>query len=86
MDIQLGTGFHTNQQSEVMAAVQAMRAKAHAAGNLKSSSQITVVQETPSTIVIKPANPDVILCSAIQSNTGLRHTLCRNLCTLRPLR
>lgn len=55
----LGEAF-TNQQTEVMAAVQTMRAKAHAAGNLKSSSQITVVQETPSTIIIKPANPDVV--------------------------
>jgi len=55
----LGQAF-TNQQADVMAAVQTMRAKAHAAGNLKSSSQITVVQDTPSTIVIKPANPQVI--------------------------
>jgi Protein of unknown function (DUF3300) len=55
----LGQAF-TNQQADVMTAVQTMRAKAHAAGNLKSSSQITVVQDTPSTIVIKPANPQVI--------------------------
>ena len=55
----LGDAF-TNQQSDVMAAVQAMRARAQAAGNLKSSSQITVVQESPSTIVIKPANPEVV--------------------------
>jgi hypothetical protein len=55
----LGQAF-TNQQADVMAAVQTMRAKAHAAGNLKSSSQITIVQDTPSTIVIKPANPQII--------------------------
>src|ERR1700743_2397875 len=55
----LGQAFK-NQQADVMAAVQTMRAKAQAAGNLKSSSQITVVQQTPSTIVIKPASPDVV--------------------------
>lgn len=55
----LGEAF-TKQQADVMAAVQRMRAKAHAAGNLKSSSQITVVQDNPSTIVIKPANPQVV--------------------------
>jgi hypothetical protein len=55
----LGQAF-TNQQADVMTAVQTMRSKAQAAGNLKSSSQITVVQQTPSTIVIKPANPDVV--------------------------
>ena len=55
----LGEAF-TNQQADVMTAVQTMRSKAQAAGNLKSSSQITVVQQTPSTIVIKPANPDVV--------------------------
>jgi hypothetical protein len=55
----LGQAF-TNQQADVMAAVQTMRAKAQAVGNLKSSSQVTVVQETPATIVIKPANPEVV--------------------------
>jgi Protein of unknown function (DUF3300) len=55
----LGEAF-TKQQADVMAAVQRMRAKAHAAGNLKSSSQITVVQDNPSTLVIKPANPQVV--------------------------
>lgn len=48
------------QQAEVMAAVQRMRAKALAAGNLKTSSEIKVVQEAPQTIVIQPANPQVI--------------------------
>ena len=55
----LGQAFQ-NQQSDVMAAVQVMRAKAQAAGTLQSTSQITVVQQTPQTIVIQPANPDVV--------------------------
>ena len=50
----------TTQQSDVMAAIQRMRAKAQAAGNLKSSSQIEVVQQAPQTIVIQPANPQVV--------------------------
>jgi Protein of unknown function (DUF3300) len=48
------------QQADVMAAVQRMRAKAQAAGNLKSSPEIKVVQESPQTIVIQPANPQVV--------------------------
>jgi hypothetical protein len=48
------------QQQDVMAAVQRMRAKALAAGNLKSSSEIKVVQEAPQTIVIQPANPQIV--------------------------
>jgi hypothetical protein len=43
-----------------MAAVQTLRAKAMAAGNLKSGPQITVVQQTPQTIVIEPANAQVV--------------------------
>jgi len=39
----LGEAYH-NQQSEVMTAIQTLRAQAKAKGNLKSSSQITVVQ------------------------------------------
>ncbi len=48
------------QQPDVMAAVQRMRAKAQAAGNLKSSPEIKVVQESPQTIVIQPANPQIV--------------------------
>jgi hypothetical protein len=48
------------QQADVMAAVQRMRAKAQAAGNLKSSPEIKVVQQSPQTIVIQPANPQVV--------------------------
>jgi len=49
-----------NQQADVMAAIQRMRAKAYAAGNLKSGEQIKVVQESPSVIVIQPANPQIV--------------------------
>ena len=48
------------QQQDVMAAIQRMRAKAKAAGNLKSSPEIKVVQESPQTIVIQPAIPQVV--------------------------
>lgn len=56
---ELGEAFHY-QQSDVMAAVQRLRAKAQAAGNLQSNSQIQVVQQSPQTIVIQPAKPDVV--------------------------
>ena len=49
-----------NQQADVMAAIQRMRAKAYAAGNLKSGEQIKVVKESPDIIVIQPANPQVV--------------------------
>ena len=55
----LGQAF-ANQQADVMAAVQVMRAKAQAAGTLQSNSQITVTQPTANTIVIQPANPQVV--------------------------
>ncbi len=55
----LGEAYH-NQQAAVMSAVQALRAKAQAAGNLKTTPEITVVQQTPQTIVIQPANPQVV--------------------------
>jgi uncharacterized membrane protein YgcG len=55
----LGEAYH-DQQSEVMTAIQTLRAQAKSAGNLKSSSQITVVQQSPQTIVIQPANPQVV--------------------------
>jgi hypothetical protein len=48
------------QQQDVMAAVQRMRAKAYATGNLKSGPQIKVIQESPQTIIIQPANPQVV--------------------------
>jgi hypothetical protein len=55
----LGEAYAT-QKADVMTAVQTLRAKAYAAGNLKSGSQLTVVQESPQTIVIQPANPQVV--------------------------
>jgi hypothetical protein len=55
----LGQAAH-DQQADVMAAVQVMRAKAQATGSLQSTAQITVTQPTPGTIVIQPAMPDVV--------------------------
>jgi hypothetical protein len=55
----LGEAYH-NQQAEVMTAVQTLRAEAKAKGNLKSTSQMTVVQQSPQVIVIQPANPQVV--------------------------
>lgn len=55
----LGEAYHT-QPAQVMAAVQSLRKKAKAAGNLKSGSQITVVQQSPDVIVIQPTNPQVV--------------------------
>ena len=49
-----------NQQKDVMASIQRLRAQAKAAGNLKSTEQIKVVQQDPQTIVIQPANPQVV--------------------------
>ena len=56
---QLGEAYH-NQQADVMTAIQTLRAKAKAAGNLKSTPQMTVVQQSPQVIVIQPANPQVV--------------------------
>jgi Protein of unknown function (DUF3300) len=55
----LGEAYHT-QAADVMTAVQTLRAKAKAAGNLKSGSQITVVEQSPQVIVIQPTNPQVV--------------------------
>ena len=55
----LGEAYHT-QAADVMSAIQVLRAKAYAAGNLKSGSQITVVQQSPQVIVIQPTNPQVV--------------------------
>jgi len=56
---QLGEAYH-NQQNDVMAAIQALRAKALAAGNLKPTAQIRVQQPTPDIIGLQPANPQVV--------------------------
>jgi hypothetical protein len=55
----LGEAYHL-QAADVMSAVQVLRAKAKAAGNLKSGSQITVVEQSPQVIVIQPTNPQVV--------------------------
>jgi hypothetical protein len=55
----LGEAYHT-QAADVMVAVQVLRAKALAAGNLKSGQQLTVVQQSPQVIVIQPVNPQVV--------------------------
>src|SRR5208283_507105 len=55
----LGEAYH-NQQAEVMTAIQTLRAEAKAKGNLKTTSQITVVQQSPQVIVIQPTNPQIV--------------------------
>lgn len=55
----LGQAYH-DQQAEVMSAIQTLRAQAKSAGNLKTTSQITVVQQSPQTIVIQPTNPQIV--------------------------
>jgi uncharacterized membrane protein YgcG len=55
----LGEAFHS-QQADVMTAIQTLRAKAKTAGNLKTTPQVKVVQQSPQVIVIQPANPQVV--------------------------
>ena len=55
----LGEAYHS-QSADVMTAIQTLRAQAKTAGNLKSTPQITVVQQSPQTIVIQSANPQVV--------------------------
>ena len=55
----LGEAYH-NQSADVMTAIQTLRSQAKEKGNLKTSSQITVVQQAPQTIVIQSANPQVV--------------------------
>jgi hypothetical protein len=58
----LGDAYY-NQQQDVMDAVQVMRQKAQASGNLKSTPQQNVTTEG-STVVIQPAQPDVVYVPA----------------------
>ena len=58
----LGDAYY-NQQQGVMDAIQVMRQKAQAAGNLKSTDQQTV-SSNDSTIQIAPANPEVVYVPA----------------------
>lgn len=59
---ELGDAY-TNQPQDVLDAVQVLRRDARAAGNLKSTPQQKVIVEG-STIVIEPANPDVVYVPA----------------------
>jgi hypothetical protein len=54
----LGDAYY-NQQQAVMDAVQAMRQRAQAAGNLQTTPQQTVLVEDAS-IAIQPANPEIV--------------------------
>ncbi len=56
---QLGEAYH-NQQSAVMSAVQSMRAKAKADGNLKSFQQMTLAQPSEDIIMLQSGNPVVV--------------------------
>jgi len=58
----LGDAYY-NQQDAVMDAIQVMRQKAQQAGNLKSTEQQTVKTDG-STVIIEPANPDVVYVPA----------------------
>jgi Protein of unknown function (DUF3300) len=58
----LGDAYY-NQQPDVMNAIQVMRQRAQAAGNLQSTPQQTV-ETQGSTIAIQPANPEVVYVPA----------------------
>ena len=58
----LGDAYY-NQQSDVMDAIQVMRRRAEQAGNLNSTRQQTV-ETKGSTIVIQPAEPEVVYVPA----------------------
>jgi hypothetical protein len=58
----LGDAYY-NQQQDVMDAIQVMRQKAQKSGNLQSTQQQTVSNQG-STIVIQPAQPDVVYVPA----------------------
>ena len=58
----LGDAYY-NQQQDVMDAVQMMRQRAQAAGNLKNTPQQTVTTQD-SNISIEPASPDVVYVPA----------------------
>lgn len=61
MTAQLGDAF-LGQQKDVMDAIQELRAKAEAQGNLKTTEQQTVSVDPadPQVIVIQPTNPEVV--------------------------
>jgi len=67
----LGDAFLAQQQ-EVMATVQSLRAKADAAGNLKSNEQMVVKKETQATqtvYVVESPKPDVVYVPTYNPST-----------------
>jgi len=54
---------YANQQQDVTDAVQAMRQQAHKAGHLNSNEQEKVTTQG-NTIIIEPANPEVVYVPA----------------------
>jgi hypothetical protein len=58
----LGDAYY-NQQADVMDAVQSMRRRAQAAGNLKTTAQQTVTDQG-TTVIVQPAGPDVVYVPA----------------------
>jgi hypothetical protein len=58
----LGDAYY-NQQEDVMNAIQVMRQRAEQAGNLKTTQQQTVTTQG-STVVIQPADPNVVYVPA----------------------
>ena len=58
----LGDAYY-NQQADVMDAVQVMRRRAQAAGDLKTTAQQNVTTQD-STITVEPANPEVVYVPA----------------------
>ena len=58
----LGDAYY-NQQQDVMDAVQVMRQRAQQAGNLRTTPQQVVTTQGP-TIVVQPANPEVVYVPA----------------------
>ncbi|MFM7122999.1 MAG: DUF3300 domain-containing protein, partial [Fluviibacter sp.] len=59
------------QQSDVMAAIQTLRAKAKASGALQSNAQQTVTTQgsgSNETIIIQPANPQVVYVPTYNPN------------------
>ncbi len=59
----LGDAFLA-QQADVMSSVQRLRQRAQSAGTLKSTEQQTVVVTEKNTVVIQPANPQVVYVPA----------------------
>ena len=70
----LGEAYH-NQSSDVMKAVQALRAQAKAAGTLKSSSQIAVTRTESGTDRHHAGEPAGRLRASIQPRRHLRRAL-----------